>query len=126
MPTRKKPPEPTLKTVLERIDRQTSVIESLRVSVDTRFEKMEGSLDARFGEMQGSMDSRFGEMGVRVHSQTLLLEDMRAQNRATIEAVEASREALEEKIDTLTRDTNERIGVLDTANKHLAQTGGRQ
>lgn len=67
------------------------------------------------------MDARFGEMGVRVDSQTLLLENMRAQNRATIEAVEASRQALEQKIDTLTRDTNERIAILDTAIKHLAQ-----
>ena len=35
---------------------------------------------------------------VRVDSQNVLLEDMRSQNRATIEAVEATRLALERRL----------------------------
>jgi chromosome segregation ATPase len=119
MPTPKKPPKPSLTTVLERIDR----LDARFGEMDSRFGQMQSSLDSRFGEMQGTMDSQFGEMGVRIDSQTLLLEDMRAQNRATIEAVETSRQALEQKIDTLTRDTRERIAVLDAAIKHLAKEG---
>jgi chromosome segregation ATPase len=115
MPTPKKPPKPSLTTVLERIDR----LDARFGEMDSRFGEMQSSMDTRFGQM----DSRFGEMGVRIDSQTLLLEDMRAQNRATIEAVETSRQALEQKIDTLTRDTSERIAVLDAAIKHLAQEG---
>ena len=152
MTTRKKAPGgPSLETVLERIDRQSAAIESLRVGVDSRFGEMQGGMDARFAavdsrleKLQGSMDFRFvavdsrledmqasmafqfQEVGIRVDSQTLLLEDMRAQNRATIEAVEASRRALEETIEALTRDTNARIGVLDAAIKHLAQEGRSQ
>src|SRR5215213_6018087 len=45
----------------------------------------------------------------------VLLEEMRAQNRATIEAVEATRVALENKIDTLARETGGRLTVLETA-----------
>jgi hypothetical protein len=45
----------------------------------------------------------------------VLLEEMRAQNRATIEAVEASRVALEGKIDSLARETGSRLTVLETA-----------
>jgi hypothetical protein len=45
----------------------------------------------------------------------VLLEEMRAQNRATIEAVEASRVALEGKIDSLGRETGGRLTVLEAA-----------
>jgi hypothetical protein len=45
----------------------------------------------------------------------VLLEEMRTQNRATIEAVEASRVALEGKIDSLARETGSRLTVLGTA-----------
>jgi len=45
----------------------------------------------------------------------VLLEEMRAQNRATIEAVEASRVTLEGKIDSLARETGGRLTVLDAA-----------
>jgi len=45
----------------------------------------------------------------------VLLEEMRAQNRATIEAVEATRVALENRIDALARETGDRLTVLETA-----------
>jgi hypothetical protein len=45
----------------------------------------------------------------------VLLEEMRAQNRATIEAVEASRVTLGGKIDSLARETGGRLAVLEAA-----------
>jgi methyl-accepting chemotaxis protein len=45
----------------------------------------------------------------------VLLEEMRAQNRATIEAVEASRVALEGKIDSLAGETGGRLTALEGA-----------
>jgi hypothetical protein len=93
-------------------------------AMDARFDEMQGAMDARFGEMDSRFDDvdvRLEEMGIRIDSQTLLLEDMRAQNRATIEAVETSRQALEERVESLTRDTNQRIAVLDDAIQHLAR-----
>ena len=45
----------------------------------------------------------------------VLLEEMRAQNRATIEAVEASRVVLESKIDSLARETGGHLTVLQAA-----------
>ena len=45
----------------------------------------------------------------------VLIEEMRTQNRATIEAVEASRVALEDRIDSLARETGGRLTVLEAA-----------
>jgi len=45
----------------------------------------------------------------------VLTEEMRAQNRATIEAVEATRVSLEVKIDALARETGGRLTVLEAA-----------
>src|SRR4029453_1132963 len=45
----------------------------------------------------------------------VLLEEMRAQNRATIEAVGASRVALEDKINSPARETGGRLTVLEAA-----------
>jgi hypothetical protein len=45
----------------------------------------------------------------------VLIEEMRAQNRATIEAVEASRVSLEVKIDALAREAGGRLTVLEAA-----------
>jgi len=45
----------------------------------------------------------------------VLLEEMRSQNRATIEAVEATRVALADKIDTLRRETGDRLTIVETA-----------
>jgi len=45
----------------------------------------------------------------------VLIEEMRAQNRATIEAVEATRVSLEVKIDALARETGGRLTVLEAA-----------
>jgi hypothetical protein len=50
-----------------------------------------------------------------VRGNGVLIEEMRAQNRATIEAVEASRVVLESKIDSLARKTGGRLTVLETA-----------
>ena len=51
----------------------------------------------------------------RVRGNGFLLEEMRSQNRATIEAVEATRVALEAKIETVGRATGDRLTVLETA-----------
>jgi hypothetical protein len=45
----------------------------------------------------------------------VILEDIRSQNRATIEAVEAAREALEAKIDMVDRNSQARDAVLEAA-----------
>jgi len=50
-----------------------------------------------------------------VRGNGVLIEEMRAQNRATIEAVEASRVVLESKIDSLARETGGRLTVLEAA-----------
>ena len=50
-----------------------------------------------------------------VRGNGVLIEEMRSQNRATIEAVEASRVVLESKIDSLARETGGRLTVLETA-----------
>jgi hypothetical protein len=51
----------------------------------------------------------------QIRGQGVILEEMRAQNRATIEAVEASRVVLEGKIDSLARETGGRLIVLEAA-----------
>src|SRR6266536_1862406 len=50
-----------------------------------------------------------------VRGNGVLLEEMRTQNRAAIEAVEANRVALEDKIDALARETGGRLAILETA-----------
>jgi len=50
-----------------------------------------------------------------VRGNGVLIEEMRAQNRATIEAVEATRVSLEVKIDALARETGGRLTVLEAA-----------
>jgi methyl-accepting chemotaxis protein len=52
----------------------------------------------------------------------VLLEDIRSQNRATIEAVESTRAALEERIDRVDRDSRARDSVLETAIRDLRKT----
>lgn len=49
----------------------------------------------------------------RIDAQGLVLEDMRSQNRLTIEAVEATRLALEQRIDRLDQDSQSREAVLE-------------
>jgi hypothetical protein len=49
------------------------------------------------------------------HGYGVLLEEMLAQNHATIEAVQATRVALEDKIDSHARDTGSRLTVLEAA-----------
>ena len=50
-----------------------------------------------------------------VHGQGIILEEIRSQNRVTIEAIEATRVALEAKIDQVDRDSNARDSVLEAA-----------
>src|SRR5574341_365640 len=45
----------------------------------------------------------------------VLLEEIRSQNRATIEAVGASHASLEQRIDQLREQTNARLDVLEAA-----------
>ncbi|HET7294192.1 MAG TPA: hypothetical protein VFM88_17325 [Vicinamibacteria bacterium] len=53
----------------------------------------------------------------QVHKQGVLLEGIAEQNRATIEAVQASRTALEERIDRFDRESRERDSVLEATIK---------
>ena len=50
-----------------------------------------------------------------VHGQAIILEEIRSQNRVTIEAIEATRTALEAKIDQVDRDSKARDSVLEAA-----------
>jgi chromosome segregation ATPase len=50
-----------------------------------------------------------------VHGQGIILEEIRSQNRVTIEAIEATRVALEAKIDQVDRDSQARDSVLEAA-----------
>jgi len=45
----------------------------------------------------------------------VILEDIRSQNRATMEALQATRAALEEKIDQVDRNSQARDAVLEAA-----------
>ncbi len=49
----------------------------------------------------------------------ILLEEMRSQNRATIEAVEAARTALEQRIDRLENESRTRDATLEMAIREL-------
>lgn len=49
----------------------------------------------------------------------VILEEIRSQNRATIEAVEASRTALEQRIDRLEHETRTRDAALEMAIREL-------
>jgi hypothetical protein len=50
-----------------------------------------------------------------VHGQGIILEEIRSQNRVTIEAIEATRVALEATIDQVDRDKKARDSVLEAA-----------
>jgi len=50
----------------------------------------------------------------------VILEDIQSQNRATIEAVEASRLSLEQQIDRVERDSRSRDAVLEMASRRVS------
>ena len=71
--------------------------------------------------LQNVLDEvRVNQEQIRGHG--VILEDIRSQNRATIEAVEATRAALEERIDRVDRDSRERDLVLEAAVRDLRKT----
>jgi hypothetical protein len=51
----------------------------------------------------------------QIRGHGVILEEMRSQNRATIEAVEASRVTVDQRIDRFERATGERFTVLEAA-----------
>jgi len=59
----------------------------------------------------------------------VILEDIRSQNRSTLEAVEASRVAMDERIDRFEQKTDSRLTVVEAAiqstNMGLARLEGR-
>jgi methyl-accepting chemotaxis protein len=57
-----------------------------------------------------------------MRSHGVILEDIRSQNRATIEAVEATRAALEERIHRVDRGSQARDSVLEAAIRDLRKT----
>lgn len=54
-----------------------------------------------------------------VESTRALVEDIRSDDRATLEAVEASRAALEQRIERLENDTRTRDAMIETAVREL-------
>jgi len=68
-------------------------------------------MPTRKGSHRPSLKDVLAEM--RGHG--VILEDIRAQNRATIEAVQMTRAVLEEKIDQVDRASRERDAVLAAA-----------
>jgi len=122
--SKKQPPEPSLRTILEsiedvrgRVELQGSLLEDVRGRVESQGSLLEG--------VRGSVDSQgslLEDTRLRVDSQNLLLEDMRSQNRSTIEAVEATRLALEQRIDRLDQDTCSRDALLELAIRDLKVT----
>ena len=54
-----------------------------------------------------------------MRSHSIILDDMRAQNRVTIEAVESARHMLEQRIDRLERETRSRDAALEAAIRDL-------
>jgi uncharacterized protein YlxW (UPF0749 family) len=64
--------------------------------------------------LQNVLDEvRAGQEQIRGHG--VILEDIRSQNRATMEALQASRAALEEKLDQVDRGSKARDAVLEAA-----------
>jgi chromosome segregation ATPase len=55
----------------------------------------------------------------------VILEEIKSQNRGTIEAVESSRTALEQRIDRLDQESRARDAVLEGAIRHLGADLGR-
>jgi cell division protein FtsB len=100
MTSKKQSPQPVLRTILEKIDKIDSEVVAQRAILVGHGTALEG-------------------LTVKVDSQTLLIEDMRSQNRATIEAVEASRQALEQRIDRVDQDSRARDAVLELAIREL-------
>jgi hypothetical protein len=85
-----------------------------RVTLSTLDRRMSG-LDDRMHTLDQRMDGldhRVQDLGDRMRGQGIILEEIRAQNRATIEAVVAFRVALEAKIDQADRDSQARDAVL--------------
>jgi chromosome segregation ATPase len=152
MASKKQPPEPSLRTILERIEDVRGSVESqgsllqdtralledTRVRVGSQNSLLQdtrdlledtrvrvGSQNLLLEDIRGSVESQgslLQDTRVRVDSQNLLLEDMRSQNRVTIEAVEATRRALEDRIDRLEQDTRSRDGLLEVAIRDLKAT----
>jgi len=149
MASKKRSSEPSLRIILERIDEQGADLKAQRRILEDHGEILKehtgilkehtGILKEHTGilrehtdilkEHSGILSEHTGKLnahgsaidalGVRVDSQTLLLEDMRSQNRATIEALEATRVALEERIERLDQDSRGRDALLEVAVRDL-------
>lgn len=136
MPT-KQPPEPSLRTILKAIRRLGGAIEAQGDRLESQVARLDGAIEAqgdRFGaelgsqvtrldgamaRLEGSIRAQGERLDDRIRSQGILLEEMRSQNHATIEAVEATRLALEQRIDRLEQETGARDRALELAIKDL-------
>ena len=121
MPTRKQAPEPSLRTILERIDAQSEVLKAQ----GGRLEHQGAALEAQGAALEsqsatlGAHGAAFEDLRLSVDSQNLLLEVMRSQNRTTIEAVETARLALEHRIERLDQETRARDTLFELAIRDL-------
>jgi chromosome segregation ATPase len=131
MPTKKRPDDPTLQLILDEVRSNGAQLRSLDEEVRSHGEQLRShgeqlrSLDEQVGsqgEQLRTLDERVRTQGVEIRGHSVLLEDMRSQNRITIEAVEATRRALTERIDRLDEDTRARDAVLELAIRELRAT----
>lgn len=122
MPTRKQPPEPSLRTILKEIRSQGVILTSHDLAL-AELRAQGVRLEERVEGQGERIEEQIGSQGVRleaqIRSQGIVLEEMRSQNRATIEAVEAARLALEQRIDRLEQETGARDLALELAIKDL-------
>ena len=117
MPTKKRSDGPTLQLILDEVRSHGEQLRSLDEQTRSHGDELRSH-----GEQLRTLDERVRAQGVEIRGHSVLLEDMRSQNRLTIEAVETTRLALTERIDRLDEDTRGRDAVLELAIRELRAT----
>jgi hypothetical protein len=115
---KKQPSRPPMRTILERIDVEVRAHGNALAAQGNTLAAQGNALAAQ-GNALAAQGKALAELHVKVDSQGLLLEDMRSQNRATIEAVEATRQALEQRIERIDQDARARDAMLEVAIRDL-------
>jgi hypothetical protein len=139
MPGRKKGPPPTLRALVERLDTRVGGMDARLGGMDARLEMLSTGVETMHVEVNARLTSHEAglvELGLRAHgqdtllqglavkvdSQGLLLDQLQDQNRLTIEAIENTRAALEQRIERLDHDSRARDGLLEVAVRELRVT----
>jgi chromosome segregation ATPase len=111
MAARKRPSEPTLQTVLERIDRQTVAIDDLRASMDAGFNRVDARF-ARMDERQDVSESRLDGMGSRLDGMGSRLDGMDSR----LDAMDSRLSGMDSRLDAFGSrqdDMASRLEALD-------------